>query len=46
MKKTYQAPRLSEIRFDVEEKLMVSVTGVDGAVDDEAVKLPTINIFG
>ena len=46
MKKTYEAPNLYEIRFVLEEKLMVSVTNADEAVDGETVKLPEINIFG
>ena len=46
MKKTYEAPNFLEIRFITEEKLMVSVTDYDEAVDSETVKLPEINIFG
>ena len=46
MKKTYQAPILLEIRFETEEKLMVSVTDFDGEVDNGSAKLPEIDIFG
>ena len=46
MKKVYEAPFLFEIRFDLEEKLMVSVTDPDGTADDDAEKLPEIDIFG
>ena len=46
MKKVYEAPFLSKIHFEVEEKLMVSTITPDGDVDDDSVKLPEINIFG
>lgn len=46
MKKVYEAPFLFEFRFEVEEKLMVSIITPDGDVDDDSVKLPEINIFG
>ena len=46
MKKKYEAPNLFEIRFFLEEKLMVSVTDADEVIDGETVKLPEINIFG
>ena len=46
MKKVYEAPDLYLIRFETEEKLMVSVAGFDQAVDDGSVKLPAINLFG
>ena len=46
MKKIYETPLLFEIRFETEEKLMVSVTNPDENIDDDSVKLPEINIFG
>lgn len=46
MKKEYESPLLFEIRFKVEEQLMVSVTEPDEDIDNGTVKLPSINIFG
>ena len=46
MKKVYEAPDLYLIRFETEEKLMVSVIVSDDTVDDGVVKLPAINLFG
>ncbi len=46
MKKVYESPSLFQVCFDVEEKLMVSVTDFDEDVDDGTVKLPSVDIFG
>ncbi len=45
MKKMYEAPRISEIKFEVEDRLMASVTHFDNWVDAEPVDLPKIDIF-
>ena len=46
MKKAYESPNLFEVWFEVEERLMVSVTDPDQDIDSGSVKLPSINIFG
>ena len=46
MKKEYESPLLFEIRFKVEEQLMVSVTEPDEDIDTGSAKLPPVDIFG
>ncbi len=46
MKKNYETPILKTIQFEIEEKLMVSVTVHDKNIDNGSVKLPSVNIFG
>ena len=43
MKKIYETPTLSEIKFQLEERLMASVVPSDG--NDKEI-LPPVDIFG
>ena len=46
MKREYESPNLFLIRFEAQERLMVSVTDPDENADDDSVKLPSLDIFG